>query len=87
MRSRTTRRFRGAFAELPQNTQRQARRAFAIFQADPNHPSLHFKRVHLTEPIYSARVGTGYRALGERGADEMTWFWIGSHADYEKQLV
>jgi hypothetical protein len=26
------------------------------------------------------------RAVGMRKADEMTWFWTGSHADYEKLL-
>lgn len=45
-----------------------------------------FKRVHSTEPIYSVRVSLGYRALGVRERDLMTWFWIGSHTDYERML-
>jgi len=53
---------------------------------DPAHPSLAFKRVHATEPIYSVRVSRGYRALGLRERDLVTWFWIGSHADYERTL-
>ena len=86
MRSRTTRRFREAFQSLPPQVQRQARRAFVAFLTNPKHPSLHFKKVHTTEPIYSVRVGTGYRALGARREDEMVWFWIGSHADYDRML-
>ena len=86
MRSRTTRRFRKALGRLPKQVQHQARQAFGTFRVDPHHPSLHFKRVHATEPIYSARVSAGYRALGLRDADEMVWFWIGSHANYEREL-
>jgi hypothetical protein len=28
----------------------------------------------------------GYRALGVRRDDTIVWFWIGSHADYDKLL-
>ena len=77
MRSRTTRRFRKAFERLPHPVQRQARRAFDTFRADPQHPSLHFKRVHGTEPIYSVRVSTGYRALGVRQGGEHRDLHIG----------
>jgi hypothetical protein len=30
------------------------------------------------------RVGLGYRALGVRESDTMVWFWIGSHAEYDR---
>lgn len=36
-----------------------------------------------TEPIYSVRIGLGWRAVGVRSGDEMVRFWIGSHADYD----
>jgi hypothetical protein len=49
--------------------------------------SRNFKRVHATEPIYSVRITRGYRALGLRDGDLVTWFWIGSHADYDKLLA
>jgi len=57
-----------------------------MFQKDPNHPSLRLKQVHGTKPVFSARVGLGYRALGVREGDEIVWFWIGSHSEYD-QLV
>jgi hypothetical protein len=28
----------------------------------------------------------GYRAVGIVEAEEIVWFWIGSHADYDKVL-
>jgi hypothetical protein len=66
--------------------QRQARAAYKLFAADPNHPSLRFKQVHATRPIYSARVGLGYRALGVREGEDVVWFWIGSHAEYDRLI-
>lgn len=47
------------------------------------HQSLQFKQVHPVEPIFSVRVGMGYRALGIREENTVIWFWIGSHADYD----
>jgi hypothetical protein len=29
-------------------------------------------------------VGLGYRALGVREGETMVWFWIGSHAEYDR---
>jgi hypothetical protein len=40
--------------------------------------------VHANEPIMSVRVGLGYRALGVMHRDDIIWFWIGSHADYDR---
>jgi hypothetical protein len=34
----------------------------------------------------SVRVGLAYRALGVRDTEEIIWFWIGSHADYDQLL-
>ena len=86
MTSKTTERFRKAFAALPSHVQDRAGAAYRQFRADPSHPSLRFKQVHATRPIYSARVGLGYRALGVRDGDVLVWFWIGTHADYDQLL-
>ena len=66
--------------------QDQARLAYRLFRDNPEHPSLRFKPVHPRRPIYSARVGLGYRALAVRDGDAVIWFWIGSHADYDHLL-
>ena len=86
MKSRTTSRFREAFANLPEPIKDQARQAYKRFENNPDHPSLRFKKVHETDPIYSVRVGLKYRAVGIRTDDEMVWFWIGIHADYDRLL-
>ncbi len=86
MTSKTTDRFRKAYAQLPEHVRRRAREAYRLFRDNPEHPSLRFKQVHATRPIYSARVGLGYRALALRDGDVVVWFWIGTHADYD-QLI
>ena len=84
MKSFRTEEFREAFAALPTKIQAQARRAYRLFVDNPNHPSLQFKKVNSTKPIYSVRVTLHYRALGVKTGDEIVWFWIGSHAEYDR---
>ncbi len=86
MTSHTTEHFRKALEQLPQHVQRQARQAYRFFKQNPYHPSLHFKQIHPTRPIYSARINLDYRAVGTRDGDVVVWFWIGAHADYEKLI-
>jgi hypothetical protein len=64
--------------------QKQAREAYRHFQADPNHLGLRFKKVHPTKAIYSARVGKAHRAVGVLDGNEIVWFWIGPHKEYER---
>ena len=54
---------------------------------DPWHPSLYFKQIHGTEPIYSVRISLGWRAVGVRSGNTVIWYWIGSHADYDKLIA
>jgi len=86
VRSRTTLAFRKALEALPPQVRSQAQRAYALFRSDPNHPSLRFKPVHPSRPIYSVRIGIHYRALGVREADDIVWFWVGSHDEYERLI-
>lgn len=86
MTSRTTRSFREAYSRLPEDVQRRARESYRLFCRDPQHPSLRFKRVHASESIYSVRVNLDYRAVGVLDGNEIVWFWIGSHSDYDQLL-
>ena len=88
MKSHTTSGFRKRYAALPAEVREQARAAYRLFQDDPHHPSLHYKKVHTHEPVYSARVGRSYRVVGliEDG-DVIVWFWIGPHEQYETLLA
>ena len=86
MTSSVTQEFRQRLARLPAATQEQAARAYALWRWDPYHSSLQFKRVSQRQPIYSVRVGLGYRALGLREEEHLYWFWIGPHAEYDELL-
>lgn len=83
MKSRVTEDFLDCFRKLPDAVKEQARKAYRLWKQNPAHPSLHFKRVHSSEPLYSARVSRGWRVLGLLEEDTMTWFWVGSHAEYD----
>ena len=84
MNSYLTEDFLTCFRRLPQNIKEKARKNYRLWRQ--NHPSLQFKRVHPTEPIYSIRVGIGWRVLGLREGEAIYWFWIGSHAEYDRLL-
>ncbi len=51
-----------------------------------NYTSLHFKRVHSNQAIYSARITKNFRAIGVINDGIIIWFWIGSHDDYDRIL-
>lgn len=86
MTSRITRQFREALAKHPANVRRQATIAYRKFRENPHHPSLRFKKVHASQPIYSARVKDDYRAIGLVRDDAITGFWIGKHEEHERLL-
>ncbi len=86
MKSRTTKRFWSQLQRLPSPTQVRAHKAYEQFRTDPRHPGLRFKRVSNEDQLYSVRIGTEHRALGLLKGDTITWFWIGSHDEYERLL-
>ena len=75
MLSRTTGGFRAQLAALPKPVREKANSAYALWKANPGHPSLRFKKVHATLPIFSVRVDRDYRAVGVVRGDAMVWFW------------
>ncbi len=87
MKSKATARFWSAYRALPDDVKKQARQAYRQFEANPAHPGLQFKKVHSTEPVYSARVTRDCRAVGLLQGGTVTWFWIGDHADYDRLLA
>jgi hypothetical protein len=64
----------------------QARKNYQLWRTNDAHPSLHFKRIHGAENLYSVRVALGWRAVGLVEGDTIYWDWIGSHAEYDKLL-
>ena len=70
-----------AYHQLPEQVRVFADKQFQRLKTNPQHPSLHFKRVGR---FHSARVGAHYRALAVDAPEGILWFWIGSHADYDR---
>jgi len=86
VKSRVTKEFWKRLDQLPSTVQDQAIRAYEIWREDPFHSSLQFKRVNKSLSVYSVRIGLGHRALAFRKSDQVEWFWIGSHAEYDELL-
>ena len=86
MKSSTTSQFWKLYEALPEHVQRRADKAYRLWQLNPRAHGLDFKRVGQRRPVYSVRIGRGYRALGLLEGDTIIWFWIGNHDDYERLL-
>lgn len=86
MKSSVTKAFRKKLDGLPASVQEQAAKAYELWQSDPYHNSLQFKRVSQRQYIYSARINLDYRVLGLLENDHIYWFWIGGHAEYDNLL-
>ena len=84
MRSLATPEFWKNYANLPPNIKLSAQAAYRIWQHNPRHPSLRFKKVG---ELWSVRIGKGNRALALLEGDTYFWFWIGSHNEYERLLA
>jgi hypothetical protein len=69
-----------AYQRLPAQIREVADKNYALLKENAQHPSLHFKKVGR---YWSVRVGLRYRALAVESGDDLVWFWIGSHADYD----
>ena len=83
MQHRRTKSFREAYEALPPDTQLLADKSFQLLKSDLKHPSLKFKKVPAG---WAARVGLHYRALAVERPYGFLWFWIGTHAEYDKLI-
>ncbi len=81
--SRTTPKFWKLFAELPAGIQELAVEKYELFKRDLSHRSLGFKE---KGRVWTVDIGQSYRAIAHRSENQLTWFWIGSHEDYNKVL-
>ncbi len=66
---------------LPEAIRDLADKNFALLRGNPLHPSLRFKKVGR---FWSARVGMHFRALAVQSGEDLVWFWIGTHAQYDR---
>jgi hypothetical protein len=89
-RNRTTREFRDQYAKLPPRIQELTRQACLLFDRNPDHPSLRHHQLEdrkassHTPGSYSVSITMQYRAIYVREGDVNIWYWIGTHADYDR---
>ena len=81
MNSSTIAKFWVAYSRLPKEIQRAASKQFRLWEQNPHHQSVQFKAIG---ELWSARVTQDYRALAICEGDTYFWFWIGTHAEYDR---
>ena len=86
MTSIVTEDYLACFSALPAKVREQTRRAYRMWKGNRSHPSLRFKPIRGHDGLYSVRIGRGWRALGRVDVGTITWFWIGSHAEYDRLI-
>ena len=74
-------RFWKCYRALPVEIQTLADRNYALLRSNQSHGSLHFKQIGA---LWAVRVGLHYRALATSAGDDLVWFWVGSHAEYDR---
>jgi hypothetical protein len=83
VRHRASPRFWDCYRKLPEDVRRLADESWRLLRRDPKHPSLHFKRIGR---YWSVRVGLHHRALAVEHEATLVWFWVGSHAQYDRLI-
>lgn len=81
MSHQASKRFWRNFGDLPPEIQQLARDNYELLKHNPQHPSLHFKRVGV---YWSVRIGLSHRAVGVDSPRGIVWFWIGDHEEYDR---
>lgn len=79
----TTRRFWECYGALPKTVQLAADESYNLLKVNSFHPSLHFKKVG---KYWSVRISKEYRAVGVEVNQGISWFWIGTHAEYDRLI-
>ena len=75
--------FWNCYRRLPKSIQQLADKNFDLLKVDSKHPSLRLKK--LSKDFWSVRVGIRHRAVAvEMNDGNLAWFWIGTHAEYDK---
>jgi Txe/YoeB family toxin of Txe-Axe toxin-antitoxin module len=72
-----------AYGQLAPPIKLRAKSAWKIFEREPNHPSLRFKKLQARNDLWSVRINEQYRAVGVRSGDTIEWIWIGTHNEFD----
>ena len=69
------------YEKLPKDVQELADKTFDLLKENPEHESLHLKKVGR---YWSLQIGEKNRALGAEVDEKgLLWCWIGSRAEYD----
>jgi hypothetical protein len=72
------------YAGLPERIRLNARKAYRSFRNDPSHPGLNFKKVDKDNMSIRSAWVLDTAPLGRLEGDEIVWFWIGPHSEYDQ---
>ena len=72
-----------AYERLAPSVKARARLAYELFAANPDHPSLCFKKLQGGGEIWLVRINEQYRTVGVRSSDRIEWIWIGTHNEFD----
>lgn len=83
MNHRATPTFWRCYRRLPAEVRLLADGCYALLRQNSRHPSLHLKKVGR---FWSVRIGLHYRALAVEDGTDLIWYWIGTHAEYDRLI-
>lgn len=83
MISQTRPAFWRAYERLSPLIKERARETFRVFERNPDHPSLRFKKLRAHDDVWSVRINEQYRAVGVRRGETIERIWIGTHNEFE----
>ncbi len=86
MNSTGTPGFWALYRQLPKKVREAAQAAYELFQQNPAHPSLRFHRLDYDPRFWSVRVTRDFRAVGAVEGNDIVWFWIGGHEDFDREF-
>jgi len=73
--------FWACYRTLPQSVRDLADKNYELLKANLHTSLCISRKLENTAPF---RVGLQYRALAVETDDDLLWFWIGSHSEYDK---
>ena len=88
----TKRSFREQYERLPENIRALTRTACERFDQDPSHRSLRLHRLvessrsSALPGSFSVSISIQYRAIYVVVDGKNVWYWIGTHAEYDRFL-
>jgi len=91
MKSELTKEFLGLFRDLPERVKQTARKNYRLWKQNPRHPSVEFKKLNTSMPVYSVRAGIGWRVAfcpsSHAPAWELVLFRSSGYVAQERQCL